>query len=180
MAGVLTSQFKSSSHNSLVVGTIRVPLIRQIQGVGDMNRAGFTLVEVVIVIVLIGILTAFAAPRIGSAIDRRSINGARVAITTLNAKARAVAVQRGRPTMLVRNGDTFLILARRPLTGAEDTVDVRNMYDAFKVTIGASPRDSLLYDPRGLGLQNSTSSFFIMRSGYADTVRIGAIGGLIP
>ena len=157
---------------------IPVLLMRQTQGVADMKRAGFTLVETVIVIVLIGILTAFAAPRIGSAIDRRNISGARVSITTLNAKARATAVQRGRPTALVRNGDTFFILARQPLTGAVDTVDRRNMYDAFKVTIGAS-QDTLRYDPRGLGLQNATSSFVIRRSGYADTVRISAIGGLI-
>ena len=143
-----------------------------------MNREGFSLVELLIVIVLIGLITALVAPRIGSVIDRRNIFGARVAITTLNAKARAVAVQRGRPVALARDGNTFLILARRPLTGALDTVDRQNLYEAFKVTIGAS-RDTLLYDPRGLGLQNSTSSFYVMRSGYADTVRIGAIGGLI-
>src|SRR3989442_14705199 len=60
-----------------------------------MRTRGFTFIEVLIVMVLIGIIAALGIPRIRDAIQKNNVHGARAALGTLVAKARGVAVQRG-------------------------------------------------------------------------------------
>ncbi len=143
-----------------------------------MNRRGFSLIELVMVVVLIGAVAAIMFPRIGPALNRRSVDGARVAVTALNAKAKALAVQRGRAVSLVRDGNRYLVISQHPVTGAIDTVDRQNLFERFKVTLDAD-RNTLVYDPRGIGLQGSTTNIVITRAGYADTLRISAIGSVM-
>src|SRR2546425_12130887 len=60
-----------------------------------MRTRGFTFIEVLIVMVLIGIIAALGIPRIRDAIQKNNVRSARAAIGTLVAKARGAAVQRG-------------------------------------------------------------------------------------
>ena len=60
-----------------------------------MRTRGFTFIEVLIVMVLIGIIAALGIPRIRDAIQKNNVHGARAALGTLVAKARGAAVQRG-------------------------------------------------------------------------------------
>src|SRR5438093_374573 len=60
-----------------------------------MRTRGFTFIEVLIVMVLIGIIAALGIPRIRDAIQKNNVRGARAALGTLVAKARGAAVQRG-------------------------------------------------------------------------------------
>jgi len=143
-----------------------------------MNRRGFSLIELLIVIVMIGVIASFGYPSIRRGLESQRVAGARNAISTMNAKARALAVQRSRAVALVLNGNTVLLVSRHPVTGALDTADIRNLYTVHGVTIG-STRDTLRYDPRGLGLQNSSTSITITRpGGYADTLVINSLGGI--
>lgn len=143
-----------------------------------MDRRGFSLIELLIVIVIIGAIASFGYPSVRRGLESRRVAGARIAITTMNAKARALAVQRSRSVSLVLSGNTVLVVSRHPVTGALDTADRRNLYDVHGVTIGTS-RDTLRYDPRGLGLQNSSTTITVTRpGGYADTVVITSLGGI--
>src|SRR5438445_13037238 len=60
-----------------------------------MRTRGFTFIEVLIVMVLIGIIAALGIPRIRDAIQKNNVHAARAALGPLVAKARAGAVQRG-------------------------------------------------------------------------------------
>src|SRR5438094_7908989 len=60
-----------------------------------MRTRGFTFIEVLIVMVLIGIIAALGIPRIRDAIQKNNVHAARAALATLVAKARGAAVQRG-------------------------------------------------------------------------------------
>jgi hypothetical protein len=71
-----------------------------------------------------------------------------------------------------------LLVTRHPVTGALDTADRRNLYDAYGVTL-TSTLDTLTYDPRGLGLQNSSTSVTVTRpGGFTSTVVIMPLGGV--
>src|SRR6266545_1768523 len=60
---------------------------------GPMRHRGFTFVEILIVMVLIGIIAAMGIPRIRDAVRKTNVRASRAAVGTIVAKARAAAVQ---------------------------------------------------------------------------------------
>jgi prepilin-type N-terminal cleavage/methylation domain-containing protein len=143
-----------------------------------MTRRGFSLIELLIVIVLIGALASFAVPMVRRGMEARRVSGARIAITTMNAKARAIAVQRSRVVQFIVVGNEVRLVSRHPVTGAITVIEQRDLNSVYGVTV-ASTRDTLRYDPRGLGLQNSATSIAVSRpGGFADTVVITSLGGI--
>ena len=87
-----------------------------------MNRRGFTLIEILIVVVLLGVIVALAGPRLRTALLRQNVRSARDALVTMHATARSSAIQRGRYTALVIAGDTAFVVAQNPVTAAFDTI----------------------------------------------------------
>lgn len=143
-----------------------------------MSRRGFSLIELVTAIVLIGIMAAFFLPRLTGELVRRNVRSARAAVTTMHAKARATAIYRGRAVSLVRSGNEMVILSTHPVTGAVDTVDRRDFFGAYGVTISSS-RDVLAFDPRGLGTEGSATTIVVSRSGYTDSVQVTPVGSIV-
>jgi hypothetical protein len=106
------------------------------------------------------------------------VSGARIAITTMNAKARALAVQQSRMVRFILTGNEIRLVSLHPVTGAVTVVEQRDLNTVYGVTVGTT-RDTLLYDPRGLGLQNSSTTIAVSRpGGFADTVVITSLGGI--
>jgi len=143
-----------------------------------MNRRGFSLIELLIVIVLIGAISSFAIPLVRRGMEARRVAGARISITTMNAKARALAVQQSRVVRFIVSGNEIRLVSLHPVTGAVTVVEQRNLNTVYGVTVGTT-RDTLVYDPRGLGLQNSSTTIAVSRpGGFADTVVITSLGGI--
>lgn len=144
-----------------------------------MSERGLTVAELVIALVLIGILTAMTVPRIGQSMTKQGMISARNAVIGMVAKSKASAVQRGSTTSLVFTGGNMVIRSRHPVTGAIDTVGTpENLYQRFGATIAAS-RDSLLFDPRGLGSEAGTTTIVVSRGDFADTVVISPAGRVL-
>src|SRR2546423_13311511 len=61
-----------------------------------MRRVGFTTIEMIIVVVMIGIIAVIGFPKIRRALDTTNVRSTRVYLGTAVAAARAAAVQRGR------------------------------------------------------------------------------------
>lgn len=145
-----------------------------------MTRRGFTLIEILMVIAIIGAVAALTYPRIAEGLNRENVRSARQAITTMHARARATAIQRGRTTSLVHNGNVVLVLSRHPVTGALDTIsDPVNIYNSYGGVVQTWSRDTLVFDPRGVGMETSATSIMVRKAALADTIRITPVGSVI-
>lgn len=153
------------------------------------TRGGFSLVEVVIALVIIGIVAVFALPSLGSSSDKKSLKGAANAVTAQLAVARSAAIARDRCASVHLNGSGDLWVTTQICGGTPiDTLTRRNLVTAFKVTTtacsgsGCSPGSSLDYafDPRGIPYTQSPATYILTRNGAADTVAVGQFGRVSP
>ncbi|HYT03943.1 MAG TPA: hypothetical protein VEM13_03590 [Gemmatimonadales bacterium] len=126
-----------------------------------MRRSGFTTIEMIIVVIMIGIIVAFGFPKLHGVLDKTNVRSARVAVGTYAAMARSAAIQRGCQAAVhfaYGTSSSVWVTSCRPLTGAIDTIGpVENLYAHFNVTLSATPLDSVRYDPRGLSLETVTT-----------------------
>ena len=141
-----------------------------------MNRRGLTLTELLIVIVIIGAMAAFAFPRIGNGIRLQSVRSARTLFITQHARARATAIQRGSRTQMVLNNGQIVIRSRNPVSGASEQVGgVEDLGVRYGVTVQPTTL-TLTFDPRGIGTETSSSTITILKGTIATTIVITPVG----
>ena len=141
-----------------------------------MNRRGFTLMELIVTIGIIGLLAVIGLPRIGDAFRKQSVVSAKAAVVSLHAAARANAVQRAYSTFLVIDGNTLRMYSRDPLTGSLQQIgNDSDLGDRYGVAVSAT-RDTLWFDPRGLGMETSSTRITLTKGVYTQTVEISSLG----
>ena len=147
-----------------------------------LSRRGFTLIEAVIVFVMIGIITAYAYPRLAGGSDRNNVRGARGHIISLYGKARAAAIETNRTTTLNFTANRAWIEAFPRLAagaGTWDTVgNVDNLTNRYGVTVTWAPAAQLAIDPRGLGSSNMTT-VWVTRNAFVDSMVVSGFGRVI-
>lgn len=144
-----------------------------------MRRNGFTLIEMMMVVVVTGLIMLVAFPRVRSGMIKSSIRSARSDIVSMHARARNAAVQQGKATYLVFNGNSAVVLMRiAPGNGAwADTLGgVQDLADKYGVSLTVT-ENMLAFDPRGFGLVGG--DVYIRRSGYADTITVSGFGRVV-
>lgn len=147
------------------------------------RAAGFTVIELLIVVALIGLLTLMAFPRLEQFMIRSDVRNARTLAIGLYARARSSALETGRVTTLSFVGNTALITATPRLIAAagstEDTLagpeDLQSLYG---VTVTGNPDLILTVDPRGLASSNATSISF-SRAGIVDSMAVSGFGRVV-
>jgi prepilin-type N-terminal cleavage/methylation domain-containing protein len=150
------------------------------------RRDGFTLVETLIVVVLLGLIVLIGFPKMIAALGRSELRGARTTMINMVAAARAASVQGNRLTWIKFEGNKSLVLARPRAIAAggaalspADTVgvvqDLAKQYGvALTFTAGA---DSIRFDPRGFGSWTAGDvSVVLSRSGHSSTITIDGLG----
>jgi len=147
-----------------------------------MRRSGFTTIEMVIVVAIIGIIALIGFPKIRQTLDRTNVRSARDAVGTLAATARASAIQRGCTGVLHFAGATNMVWVTTSCPAKVDTVSgVQDLKARFNVTLIAT-RDSVRYDPRGLSMDAFASNTVVHLTGAAgnqDSVMINPIGKVV-
>ena len=151
-----------------------------------MNKRGFTFIEIMIVMVLIGVIASFGIPRIRDAVQKTNIRSARVGLSLLVVKARQVAIARGcRGVLHITGGSSgtvWVTACKLTATGnvgtAVDTLgSVEQLAGRYGVSI-ASTVDSIQYDPRGLsiGYTQAIVRFTATGTSYMDSAVVNPIG----
>jgi prepilin-type N-terminal cleavage/methylation domain-containing protein len=146
------------------------------------RRVGFTLIEIMIVVVIFGIMVLVAYPKASRALLKNDVRSARTALANMFSKARAVAMQGSRTARVEINGNNVLVTASPRVVAVagsdRDTVGgVQNLNSVYHVTLTSS-QSAVVYDPRGFvtaGLSQPLK-LYLTRSGTRDSLTLDYLG----
>jgi len=147
-----------------------------------MGKRGFTLIEMMVVAILIGVLAVFGIPRLRGVIETNNVRGARVGVVSLVAKGRAAAVQRGcRATLHFTSGTdgtVWLTVCKVNANGLDTLGGVEHLASRFNVTFTAN-RDSVAFDPRGISTNYVWTTLRFTSSAVQDSIKINPVGKVV-
>ncbi len=150
-----------------------------------MRNAGFTFVEILIVMIIMGIIAVLGIPRVKDAMEKSNVRAARVTFSTYVTMARASAVQRGcTATLNMTAGASGTVWVTacprlRPGAGTVDTLgNVEQLAARYAITLSPS-NASVRYSPRGLNQDNSTTTVWFSNSTAKDSVVINQMGKVV-
>jgi len=139
-------------------------------------RAGFSLVEMMIAITVVGLMLAMAMPKIRDGQVSRDVKSARVALANMYARARVKALQSRKSTTIRFSGNSVWITVPRG-AGLDTVGAVANLTTGYGVAITAST-PTITIMPTGLSNMAATATIKVSRSGKSDSVMISGYGRL--
>ncbi len=148
-----------------------------------MRQRGFTFVEILIVMVLIGIIASLGIPRIRGAIEKQNVRSARVAVGTIIVKARAAAIQRGCAAAVHftsgTSGTIWVTTCKTTAAGLDTLGGIERIAGRWNVTFTASA-DSIRFMPNGVSLGNAANTVLKFTSnGNSDSVMVNTVGKVV-
>lgn len=137
------------------------------------------MIELMIAIVLMGIIMAVGAPKLGNIRDRASVRSATQQIGAYVATTRAAAIRRGMRANFKMSADTMWIEIQQP--GAPELIAPPIPLSAtFNVTV-TSLTDSIVFDARGFAIYPAaTSKFVVARALARDSMCVTRLGMVTP
>src|SRR5215510_5998286 len=106
---VVPSYRKSFYISHLSLGTVPVITARAMEDF--MRRNGFSMVEVLFVLILVGLIATIGFPRLQRGLEKQNVRSSKAMIATLAATARGTAIQRGCSATLNITGDSVWVTA---------------------------------------------------------------------
>lgn len=135
---------------------------------------GFSLVEIVVVLALIGVLAGISAPRVGAYADWLAVRRAEDEAAAFYGRTRISAVYRARRVRVVFGDDSLIAVVE----GTTDSVIWAVPGPArHGVALYASRREIRLH-PNGIGLGAANTKLVFRRRAAADSLTISRLGRL--
>ena len=143
-------------------------------------KNGFTLVETMIVVVLIGAVALIGWPKVASGLATNNLRSSRILLANTFAQARVFAMQTGRTTTVSFNGSNVVITAAprtMPGAGTVDSIGGVQQLDGLYGVALTAPVASMVYDPRGFTSTGGVlQNFVLTKSSKKDSVMVDGLG----
>ena len=150
----------------------------------NRSRQGYTLTEMLIVVVIVGLLTMFAIPKFSVVVQRNKLSAAREEITAAIATARAAAVQKGRSaTFRIASGNRIAVTVVSADNSTTTTlVPARSLMTLYNVSISGATDSTITFDMRGFITPRLSSKGVIKLSQGArrDSICLTTAGQIMP
>ena len=146
------------------------------------RRNGFTLIEMLIVMVIIGLVSLISLPRLNRAFAQSNVLSAKARLSALYNAARATAVSNNQTATLRLNGNQVMVYAspRRKLPIGANTLDTivppTNLSTSFGVTMSGG-YDSVRVASSGLGMDSA--AIVLTKYTAVDTLYISRYGRIL-
>jgi len=138
------------------------------------NRRGFSLPELLVVLVILGMVTRMALPRIAYLRDRNALRSAKMQVASHIATARAAAIRRAQPSQFYTSSNSAW--ATVGPDGARSSVAGTMRLANMRVALSPS-NDSILFDARGLASNLSGSRVYRLTvNNMTDSVCVSKLG----
>lgn len=128
------------------------------------RRAGFTILELLIVVALVGALMAIVLPRTGDARTRFALQQAAVQLQSDLVRARVEAVRRNSPLSLTKTGAAAYTI---------DSIGTRSLPDG--VTFSSSTTGAYVFPAFGPS-SSGAATYNLQLRGFSKVVKVSASG----
>ncbi|HKG94507.1 MAG TPA: GspH/FimT family pseudopilin [Gemmatimonadaceae bacterium] len=135
------------------------------------RRQGFSAAELVVVVAIVGVLSAVVVPRAAAYLDAVAVQGASADVAVACAAARAAAVSRNAHAAVRFDAARGRVVVHV----RADTILRRDLAALHRVTLTAT-RDSIAFNPLGLGYGAANARIVVSRGRSADTVWVARLG----
>lgn len=144
-----------------------------------MGRRGFSTIEMIIVVVLVGVIASIGFPRMRRGLEKQRIRNTKALVATMVATARGAAIQRGCVATINFASDSMWVTACG-LVGNPPPVNqlvgtTKHVKQDVNITLSAS-QATINYDPRGLRLTFQPTTVRVIGPTYQDSVVINELG----
>ena len=132
------------------------------------------MIEMAIVLVVVGVMTSLAAPRVAGYVDRLAVNRAEAETAAFYNRARIAAVYRAVRVRIGFSGDSLIAVAEGALDSIVGKIPGPTRHG---VALTASRAEIRLY-PNGLGLGAANTKLVFRRGAASDSLTISRLGRL--
>jgi len=144
-----------------------------------MGKKGFTTIELIVVLILIGIIASIGFPRLRQGLEKQRIRNTKALLATMVATARGTAVQRGCVATLNVATDSVWVtacgLVGNPPPASVLVGTAKRVKTDVNVTLNSSS-PTITYDPRGIRLNFQPTTIRVIGPTYQDSVVINELG----
>ncbi len=142
-----------------------------------MGRKGFSIIEMISVVILIGVIAAIGFPRLRSGLEKQNVRSSKALIATMVATARSTAISRGCAATLHLSVDSAWVTACgvNPPAASVAVGTKKLVGSEFNITLNPSAA-TVVYDPRGIATAYQVTTVRVIGPHYQDSVIINEVG----
>lgn len=139
------------------------------------TRQGFTMIEMLVVMMIMGIVLAFGLPKFNSLRNSGRVGAAKVQLSTALTTARAAAIQNGRPARWSIAGDVVTLAAQDAAGNYQNLRPPFDYHNEYSVTLRSTVSE-IVFDGRGMATGLGGTQKLYVSGTTTDSICVTALG----